>query len=498
MNSYILSLYYKKRIFFNAILSICQVLVGGGTYFFLYTMLLRHLGSEKLGTWSVVLSTTAIANVANIGISSSIVKYISGYSLGQDDGVINSLIKTSFISISCFMGVVTFVLFVLSYICMPIVLPTSAIEEGRSLLPLSFLSLWLGSLASIFLSSLDGLHFSSLRSIIYIVTSIFFLLMGYFLMSLFGLMGVAIAQFIQALFLCVLSFFGVKIVFRSFSIFPLLWDKEVFKAIYKYSVEFQIIGICQLLYDPITKFLLSRYGGLSFVGYYEMSSRLVVQIRALIVSANQILVPSIVSKSVNNQDVMYAKTFTIVMLLTLPLFTAISIFCPYISYYWIGKIEPQFILSLSMVTLGWLINIMSTPAYFSCVGLGDLKWILISHVVIGVVNPCLGFLLGHYFAGAGVVLGWIIALSLGSLISFVKYNRKHHISYKENTLYRPIFVVSLMSVVIILAEYTFYFLQDNVTILNTKVYISFIIFILYIILISRYYIDIFKQYFTFI
>jgi O-antigen/teichoic acid export membrane protein len=47
-----------------------------------------------------------------------------------------------------------------------------------------------------------------------------------------------------------------------------------------------------MLYDPITKALLTKFGGLSLVGYYEMANKLIYQIRSLKVSANQILVPA--------------------------------------------------------------------------------------------------------------------------------------------------------------------------------------------------------------
>jgi O-antigen/teichoic acid export membrane protein len=53
------------------------------------------------------------------------------------------------------------------------------------------------------------------------------------------------------------------------------------------------VSISQLLYEPTTKILLSKYGGLGILGNYEMASRLVNQVRALIVNANQVVIPII-------------------------------------------------------------------------------------------------------------------------------------------------------------------------------------------------------------
>ena len=46
-----------------------------------------------------------------------------------------------------------------------------------------------------------------------------------------------------------------------------------------------------MLLDPLAKVLLSRFGGLSAVAYFEMANRMVSQARSLIASANQVLVP---------------------------------------------------------------------------------------------------------------------------------------------------------------------------------------------------------------
>ena len=56
----------KHLVLLNVISSGGQVLLIGLVYFFLYRLLLKVLGVELLGVWSVVLSTSSLANLANL------------------------------------------------------------------------------------------------------------------------------------------------------------------------------------------------------------------------------------------------------------------------------------------------------------------------------------------------------------------------------------------------------------------------------------------------
>ena len=69
-----------------------------------------------------------------------------------------------------------------------------------------------------------------------------------------------------------------------------------------YGLNIQMISVSQMLYDPITKGLLVKFGGLDLAGYYEMANRMVIQLRGLIVSAVQVLVPTIADLKEKNPD----------------------------------------------------------------------------------------------------------------------------------------------------------------------------------------------------
>src|ERR1700753_929187 len=95
----------NRRILFNAVSAAVQVVVVGAVYFFLYKYLLQVLGPAQLGVWALVISTSSIANLANFGITSGLVKFVADYKEIGDNEKMNKLIFTAFLSIIFFFAI---------------------------------------------------------------------------------------------------------------------------------------------------------------------------------------------------------------------------------------------------------------------------------------------------------------------------------------------------------------------------------------------------------
>ncbi len=100
---------------------------------------------------------------------------------------------------------------------------------------------------------------------------------------------------------------------------------------------------------------------------------------------------------------------------------------PVISELWIGHYEKAFVSFGILLSIGWFFNTLSAPSYFVNLGTGELRWNVVSHVAIAVLNAVLGLILGVYFGGNGVVIAWVISLALGSSLIYLSYHKKHKI-----------------------------------------------------------------------
>ena len=424
----------KQRVLINAIASVIQIVVIAVILFLLYRFLLNTIGVKQLGIWSLVLATTSVAQISNFGLSGSVVKFVAKYVARGEDENISGVIQTASVSIAISIAVVLLIAYPIIKWLLGVIIPDESLSLATSILPHAFLALWLMMITSIFQGGLDGYQRIDLRNFLLIGGAFLNLMLCYILAPKYGLVGVAYARVIQVLTILVCSWLLLKKCLPTLPIFPFKWNKSIFKEIIGYGVNIQIISISVMLCDPVTKALLSKFGGLSMVGYYEMINRMVLQFRALVVAANQVLVPAIADlkeKAPEKIISVYRTSYQLIFFLSIPLYSLIIVSLPTISILWIGHYEEAFILFGVLLSVGWFLNTLNAPAYFANLGTGELFWNVVGHSVVAVLNAVFGLLLGVYFRGKGVVIAWTLSLALGSSIIYLSYHIRHKIPLIE-------------------------------------------------------------------
>jgi O-antigen/teichoic acid export membrane protein len=411
-----------------------------------------------------------------------VVKFVAKYIARQDDKSVSDVIQTASFSVAAFTGLVLLIAYPFVGWVLGLVVPEESLPLALAVLPYALLALWLMIITSIFQSGLDGCQRIDLRSTILMGGAIFHLLLCFMLAPSFGLIGVACARVIQNITMLLISWFLLRRYLPALPLFPCRWNKAIFKEIIGYGINFQVISIATMFYDPITKALLSKFGGLSMVGYYEMASRMVQQFRALIISANQVLVPAIADlkeKTPEKIHSVYLTSYQLLFYLSLPLYCLIIIGIPLISQLWIGHYEETFVFFGIILSIGWFLNTLAGPSYFAYLGIGELRWNVIGHVTIGILNAGLGFLLGAFYGGIGVVVAWVVSLALGSSQIYLSYHIKNEIPLIEllPRASRIIIVACLISILFsITAQYKLNHVL-NPMLLNSAVFFMFSIII---------------------
>ena len=419
----------KKQVLINATMSVCQIVLIGIAIFILYKFLLVTIGAKQLGIWSIVLATSSVSQIANFGLSGSVVKFVAKYVALRENQKASNVIQTAVISLGSFVGILLLITYPAFTKILSFIVPSDSLPLALDILPYALFSIWLMMIVSVFESALDGFQRIDLRSIILTCSSILNLIFCVILAPSYGLMGVAYARVAQMSLTLITSWFVLRRHIKL-PILPCKWNKELFREILSYGLKYQTISIATMFYDPVTKGLLSKFGSLSMVGYYEMASRMVQQFRALLVSANQVLFPAIADLKARDPGKIasvYRISYQLLFYLSLPLYSLIIVSLPVISALWIGHYEKAFVDFGILLSIGWFFNTLSAPSYFVNLGTGELRWNVISHVAIAVLNAVLGLILGVYFGGIGVVIAWVVSLALGSSLVYLSYHIKHKV-----------------------------------------------------------------------
>ena len=472
----------KRQVLINAIMSVVQIVVISAILFILYKFLLNTIGVEQLGIWALVLATASVTQIANFGLSGSVVKFVAKYIARRENENVSGVIQTAALSVGALVGLFLIIGYPIAKWLLRLVIPYESLPYAIAILPYAFLALWIMVITSIFQAGLDGYQRIDLRSLLLMGGAVLHLFLCFQLAPTYGLMGVAYARVIQNFTILLGSWLLLKRHLPLLPIFPYKWDKGLFKQIIGYGINFQVISVTSMFYDPITKALLSKFGGLSMVGFYEMASRMVQQLRALIVSANQVLVPAIADlkeKVPEKIQSVYLTSYQLLFYLALPLFSLIIVCTPIISEIWIGHYERVFVIFATLLAIGWLLNTLNAPAYFAYLGIGELRWNVIAHIAIALLNAGLGFLLGVFYDGMGVVVAWVFSLALGSSIIFLSYHLRHKIPLIEllpraSRIIIVACLIGILSTLIIQVKLNHAF---NAIILNTIILFSFSIIV---------------------
>lgn len=452
----------KRRILVNALVSALQIIVTSITLFLLYRYLLEAIGVDRLGIWSVVLAISSVANVTNFGLSASTVKFVAKYLAKRDYENVAKVIETSTLSIAFISGVVLLVFYPLVFFSLGKIIPETGLQESRLILPHAVLSLWLLIVSSSLLSGIDGFQRHAQRGILVMATAILHLLSSYALVPSYGLLGLAYARIIQNSVTLIGAWIIIKRLMNTTGFLPYRWSRSTLKEMIGYGVNFQLSSIFQMLIDPITKSLITRFGTLELTGYYEMSYRLIFQLRSLIVAANQVLVPSIATlKEMSSPLIrnMYTDSYRVILYLALPYYTAIAAFSPLVSEVWLGSFNENFVFFSVCLSAGWFVNTIAGPAYFANLGSGDLTWNTIGVAIIGLLNLLLGLIFGLLRGGIMIVIASVAALVVGNLFILLNFNRRNRIPFPEllPPEYIKLTVAGVFGVALVLLPY---FLSD--------------------------------------
>lgn len=402
----------NRQVLLNAILSATRSFVSGLIFLALYRFLLKTIGVEQLGVWSVVLATTSLTGLVNLGLSTSVVKFVAKYLSTGEERLACGVVETAAISMGLFFGFVLLLANHYATYLLTLVVPVANLEEALSILPYSLLALWITLVGSIFQAGLDGSQRIDLRNGLLVGADFVYLLLCILLVPEYRLKGLAYAQVAQTSSLLVASWLTLRRQLPLFPFIPCRWSYRLFREMVSYGMNLQVISFSQMLFDPVTKALLAKFGGLSMTGLYEIASKVIVGIRSLLVNAAQVIVPIVASLQEKDREMIhkvYVDCCRVLSYIALPLFSVVVALAPIISHMIIGYYEATFVGFLIVLSIGWFLNTLTAPAYFADVGIGDLGWSTIGHIIIAIMNFGVGWLLGSLYGGKGVVVAWAIS-----------------------------------------------------------------------------------------
>lgn len=447
----------------NAMANVIQMVVGAALLFALYRYINGALGVAQLGVWSVVIATVSASRLADLGLSAGVTRFVAREQGRGDAMRAAQVVDTATITLMVAVGLLLPLFYYLAGKALPYAFQAENLEQAKDILPLAMASLWLTIVASVFQGGLEGCQRMGLRAGLALCSQLLLLLLSIWLVPIYGLAGLAWAQVGQGVFLVGVGRLLLIRVMPQLHSLPRQWQSTVLREMLSYGVNLQASTMFILLFDPMAKALIARFGGAGAAGLFEMASQVVIKIRAVIVAANQAVVPHVAGWSVEDPvklESFYRENMRALIFVTLPTIALLIAATPVISWLLIGEFQLQFVGLTCALAIAWGFNILASPAYFLNLGTGHVGANTLAHAATGVVSVLLGLMLGPQLGLSGIVVGYISGIFAGTALLIFGFMNRHGItlnlaghtehvwllgsslvvaSWGASTLFRPLF-----------------------------------------------------------
>lgn len=405
----------------NAVWNIVEALTTSLVLFVVYKVILSHLGVAAMGIWSLVVGATAIGRVADVGIASGLGRYVAlCQSRGTPPSHALAYIETALVVNAALYACLAAVLFWPLWRALGLAASGEQLSAARALLPYAVAAFATQNLTAVTNAALIGQHRSGLKSRMAIVALVLQGGASLLLVRSHGLAGLAMAQIGQYVLTALCGWVLVHRVAGQRVRLPWRIDKTALKDLATFGLKLQGLTLASFLFEPATKFVLSATLGVSVLGLYELVSRGVLQVRALLIAPSQNLTPIFTHQLQTDGAVgdAYDRAFVLLAAGGTVAMAALALGAPVISLIWLHRIEPLFVALSFVVAAGWWFNIISVPGYYLGVASGRLRWNMLGGGLTAVLSPLVAYALAPIGA-LGAVGGVMLGVGAGAVLTAV-------------------------------------------------------------------------------
>lgn len=368
----------------NALLATTQSLVTMTSVFLVYRILIAHEGLGGLGLWALLMAFGGMAMAFDISGATALARSLARHKIEFAHTTPAALLHTVLLTSVGINTLVLLVLLAATPTFLPLVVLPTQLQAAWHLLPWIALLILAHPISAGLSAALDGLMRADIRALLVSGAALVGLGTASLLIPSHGILGVAIAQLVQHGTIIAGAWILLRRQVEGLGWFPHNWNFKTFKLTSCYSLKLNLIGILGILFDPMSKYFINLFGGPAALGSYELASRLIIQLRNLVVSASIPLLPAfaVLEKADKMLNVILGKAQRYMALASLAV-AGLSIPASIVmSLVILGEISPDVLRMSAIMTFGWSLNILSLPLYLVAQAQGRLRWNIASHLVM--------------------------------------------------------------------------------------------------------------------
>jgi len=408
-----------KNIITNFVWRALQIFGKQGVNFVIFLICAKLLNAYDFGIYNYILAVIFfLALFGDFGISASVSKYVAEYAASKKEKL--SLILFNVILIIVIFSVVAsiFILIFGKYF----------FGGNFSYIAYSLPLLFFYPLSSILDGYYRGLNNFKKLSLIYLISSLFLVVVAFFITKKFGLLGAILSQNIYYIILSIVLFASIKKIKISL-------NREIIKEIGKYAILTGIISVSYFLYSRFDILILEKFNLIKEIGYYEMINKVIMLATLPFLILANVVAPIISNYFINNDWVKIYEKFKKYLIYSfigsVLMAIGIFIFFPILLKHFL----PNFYNTEVLILLNYLLIVFIFQKVADVIGngfifyTGHVKMNMVLMLIFGALNVFLSYYFISSYGFIGIGYSKIICVIFYSTLLLLVYKYKLKIKF---------------------------------------------------------------------
>lgn len=420
----------------NSVSGILQFIFTSVLTFVSIPLFINKLGIEAYGAFSMITLIGNLNILANLGLNVSLIKFISEQGKTQESD--HDILVSCLVIVSVIVPISAAIIIGQPYILKNVMgFSDSLISQVRILylcVVIANVFLIVGQLFAAVLDAQQYIYltniFQGIYSLLYWGGSILTILTG------FGMTGVGITILASAFVWFLLVTVAMFKKWGTLSVQGLSANFErIIRKQFAHAGKLYSSGLVSLLFEPLTKIMVSRMVGVAEVGYLEIAYKIRTQLWSLVTKATYPLYPKIaVETNIAKVSSLIVNFQALIIICLAPIITLFVFLLQDTLAIWIGSTNSVIISAALWISVTYLIGAVAIPVYYYLMSkqhAGKTLWLQSINVIVNclVILGCYRTL-GVFSAVLGNSLAILSSLCL-SLFLQRKYLTTFPVNWKE-------------------------------------------------------------------
>lgn len=483
----------KQKIIKNTLYSIVSYGYSAVVGFLLVPFVLKNLGINRYGIWSLITMITGYFSLIDLGIGQSFERYIAEYKAKNEKDKINYVVNSGLYFYFSLLLILSFLsLIVPKFLIKILKIPQDFNDEALFIFKWAIIYIGLSNIFTLFYNCLRGFQRMDITSkITIILTTLHALGVILFIKNNWGIKGLMVNNFLVYSIGGLISLLSIYKIFPEIKLDFLLFEKNIFKKLSKFGIKRWLTAVEEVITYQTDKFFISHFLNVGLVSIYQIGYTIPEKLANMIRTLNSAIVPASAELKAMNDKERLIKLHTyglkIISTIAFPLMFFIIATAPLIINLWVGPGYEKSVIVLRLFSLIFLITFLSSNLTAILVGIEKPEFQMYAGIGQATLNLILTYFLIRKIGFNGVIIATLISISLSTFYLFAIYHNIFGIKMIttfKNSISIPFYGALLFSLILFFFNKTIVnsIKSLNILILFIEAVASFIIYFSFILI----------------